>query len=161
MSLLFNMLSRLVITFLPRSKHLLISWLQLPSAVIWEPQKIKSDTVSTVLGHCNCYTLKWNTFTFTVKARCVLPKSGAPHFYSRRHPLLSVHMTFLLSISGLVWMDTFLPSWIGWQWNRWNYKQRAYLVCAKILGRDFLDGLVAKILSSQCREPRFNSWSGN
>ena len=48
MSLLFNMLSRLVITFLPRSKHLLISWLQSPSAVILEPQKIKPDTVSTV-----------------------------------------------------------------------------------------------------------------
>ena len=47
-SLLFNMLSRLVITFLPRSKCLLISWLQSPSAVIWEPQKIKSDTVATV-----------------------------------------------------------------------------------------------------------------
>ena len=48
MSLLFNMLSRLVITFLPRSKHLLISWLQSPSAGILEPRKIKSDTVSTV-----------------------------------------------------------------------------------------------------------------
>ena len=48
MSLLFNMLSRLVITFLPRSKHLLISWLQSPSSVILEPKKIKSDTVSTV-----------------------------------------------------------------------------------------------------------------
>ena len=48
MSLLFNMLSRLVITFLSRSKHLLISWLQLPSAVILEPKKIKSDTVCTV-----------------------------------------------------------------------------------------------------------------
>ena len=48
MSLLFNTLSRLVITFLPRSKRLLISWLQSPSAVILEPQKIKSDTVSTV-----------------------------------------------------------------------------------------------------------------
>ena len=47
-ALLFNMLSRLVITFLPRSKHLLISWLQSPSAVIWEPRKIKSDTVSIV-----------------------------------------------------------------------------------------------------------------
>ena len=47
-SLLFNMLSRLVITFLPRSKRLLISWLQSPSGVILEPQKIKSDTVSTV-----------------------------------------------------------------------------------------------------------------
>uniref|UniRef100_A0AC11DEG8 Uncharacterized protein n=1 Tax=Ovis aries TaxID=9940 RepID=A0AC11DEG8_SHEEP len=48
MSLLFNMPSRLVITFLPRSKCLLISWLQSPSAVILEPPKIKSDTVSTV-----------------------------------------------------------------------------------------------------------------
>ena len=48
MSLLFNMSFSLVITFLPRSKHLLISWLQSPSAVILEPPKIKSDTVSTV-----------------------------------------------------------------------------------------------------------------
>ena len=48
MSLLCNMLSRLVITFLPRSKHLLISWLQSPSAVILEPPKIKSATVFTV-----------------------------------------------------------------------------------------------------------------
>ena len=48
MSLLFNMLSRLVITFLPNSKCLLISWLQSPSAVILEPRKIKSATVSTV-----------------------------------------------------------------------------------------------------------------
>ena len=48
MSLLFNMLSRLVITFLPRSMCLLISWLQSPYAVILEPRKIKSDTVSTV-----------------------------------------------------------------------------------------------------------------
>ena len=48
MSLLFNMLSSLVITFLPRSKRLLISWLQSPSAVILEPPKIKSDTVSTL-----------------------------------------------------------------------------------------------------------------
>ena len=48
MSLLFNMLSRSVITFRPRSKHLLISWLQSPSAVILEPPKIKSLTVSTV-----------------------------------------------------------------------------------------------------------------
>ena len=48
MSLLFNMLSRLVRTFLPRSKRLLISWLQSPSAVILEPQKMKSVTVSIV-----------------------------------------------------------------------------------------------------------------
>ena len=48
MSLLFNMVSRLVITFLPRSKHLLISWQQSPSAVILEAKKIKSLTVSVV-----------------------------------------------------------------------------------------------------------------
>jgi len=51
MSLLFNMLSRLVITFLPRSKRLLISWLQSPSAVVLEPPKIKSATVSPSICH--------------------------------------------------------------------------------------------------------------
>ena len=51
MSLLFNMLCRSVITFFPRSKHLLISWLQSPSAVIWEPEKINSVTVSTSICH--------------------------------------------------------------------------------------------------------------
>ena len=48
MSLLFYIMSSLVIAFLPRSKHLLISWLQSPSAVIFEPKKIKSVTVYTV-----------------------------------------------------------------------------------------------------------------
>ena len=48
MSLLFNMLSRFVLAFLPRSKRLLISWLQSPSAVILEPKKIKSVTISMV-----------------------------------------------------------------------------------------------------------------
>ena len=48
MSMLFNMLSRLVIAFLPRNKHLLISWLKSPSAVILEPKKIKSVNVSVV-----------------------------------------------------------------------------------------------------------------
>ena len=54
MSLLFNMLSRFVIAFLPRSKHLLISWLQAPSAVILEPKKVKSVTVSIVFPSI-CY----------------------------------------------------------------------------------------------------------
>ena len=52
MSLLFSMLSRLVITFLPRNKRLLISWLQSPSAVILEPQKIKSEKKNKV---CHCF----------------------------------------------------------------------------------------------------------
>ena len=64
MSQLLNTLSRLVITFLPRSKCLLISWLQSPSAVILEPKKIKSDTVSTVspsISH-EISVIKRNTF---------------------------------------------------------------------------------------------------
>ena len=56
MSLLLNMLSRWLITFLPRSKHLLLSWLQSPSAVILEPPKIKSATVSTV---SHLFPMKW------------------------------------------------------------------------------------------------------
>ena len=63
MSLLFNMLSKLVITFLPRSKCLLISWLQSPSAVILEPRKIKSATVSTVSPSvCHECVNKWQYF---------------------------------------------------------------------------------------------------
>ena len=54
MCLLLNMLCRFVITFLSRSKRLLISWLQSPSAVIWEPEKIKTVTVSTV-SPCICH----------------------------------------------------------------------------------------------------------
>ena len=57
-SLLFNMLSRLVITFLPRSKCLLMSWLQLPSAVILEPKKIKSLTVS-IVSPSICHEVMW------------------------------------------------------------------------------------------------------
>ena len=66
MSLLFNMLSRLVVTFLPRSKHLLISWLQSPSAVILEPTEIKSETVSTVspASFNTCMIIDFLLFTF-------------------------------------------------------------------------------------------------
>ena len=71
MSLLFNMLSRSVIIFLPRSKRLLTSWLQSPSAVILEPKKIKSVTVSTVspsISHWNdgtrCHDLRFLNVEF-------------------------------------------------------------------------------------------------
>ena len=60
MSLLFNMLSKLVIAFLPRSKHLLISWLQSPSALILEPKKTKFITVSIVSPSiCHLFGLPW------------------------------------------------------------------------------------------------------
>ena len=71
-SLLFHMLSRLVIAFLPRSKRLFSSWLQSPSAVILEPKKIKSDTVSTVspsichevMGPDGCHDLSFLNVKF-------------------------------------------------------------------------------------------------
>ena len=66
MSLLFNMLSRLVITFLPRSKHLLISWLQSPSEVILEHKKIKSFTLSAVspsICHEVMDQIPWSSFS--------------------------------------------------------------------------------------------------
>ena len=64
MSLLLNMLSRLVITFLPRSMRLLISWLQSPSTVILEPQKIKSDTVSAVSSSISYEVIGPDAMTF-------------------------------------------------------------------------------------------------
>ena len=73
-SLLFNMLSSLVITFLPRSKCLLISWLQSPSAVILEPKEIKSATVSTVSP----------SICHEVMANRVLPREHTGH---TKHPL--------------------------------------------------------------------------
>ena len=66
MSLLLNMLSRLVITFLPRNKHLLISWLQSPSAVILEPPKIKPDTVTTVFPSISHKASLDNYFPFCI-----------------------------------------------------------------------------------------------
>ena len=63
MSLLFNMLSRLVIAFIPKSKRLLISWLQSPSAVILEPKKIKSLTVS-IVSPSICHGTRWHDLSF-------------------------------------------------------------------------------------------------
>ena len=58
------MLSRLVIAFLPSSKHLLISWLQSPSAVVLEPKKLKSDTVSTVFPSISYEVMEPNAMIF-------------------------------------------------------------------------------------------------
>ena len=82
MSLLFNMLSRLVIAFLPRSKHLLISWLQSPFAAILEPPKIKSDTlqISQEAGEVVWYShlfqnFPWFIVIHTVKGFGILNKA--------------------------------------------------------------------------------------
>jgi len=104
MSLLFNMLSRLVITFLPRSKHLLISWLQSPSAVILEPQKIKSVTVPTVSPSICHEVMGWDAMTLV--------------FW-----MLSFKPTFSLLSRGSLVLLSFLP-W-GWChlhiWDYWDF----------------------------------------
>ena len=79
--LLLNKLSRLVIYFLPRSKRLLISWLQSPSAVILEPKKIKSDTVSTIYFNWRLITLHYHT-------------GFAIHQHECTMGLLSINLTF-------------------------------------------------------------------
>ena len=89
MSLLFNMLSRLVIAFLPRSKRLLISWLQSPSAVILEPPKIKSVTVSTgspsicheVMGPDEKVSLKLNIQKPKIMASGSITDKGSTNLY--------------------------------------------------------------------------------
>ena len=91
MSLLFNMLSRLVIIFLPRSKRLLISWLQSPSAVILKPPKIKSNTVSTVspsICHEVMGPMPWSSFSecWALRQLCHSPLS-----LSSRGPLVLLH----------------------------------------------------------------------
>ena len=104
-SLLFNVLSRLVITFLPRSKCLLISWLQSPSAGIWEPKKIKSVTVSTVSPSI-CHEVM---------------RPDAMIFFSEYWVLNQLfHFPLSLSSRGSLVLFHFLP----WGWchlNIWGY----------------------------------------
>ena len=83
MSLLLNMLSRLVITFLPRNKRLSISWLQSPSAVILEPRKIKSAAVSTVSPSFRGSKWKCGVFNRVLPLFQPQPRrfsEGLPHF---------------------------------------------------------------------------------
>ena len=84
-SLLLNMLSRLVITFFPRSKCLLISWLQSPSAVILEPPKIKSDTVSTVSPSISHEVMETDAMIFIFWMLSFRPTSSLSSFtFSKR-----------------------------------------------------------------------------
>ena len=130
MSPLFNMLSRLVIPFLPRGKHLLISWLQSPSAVVLEPKKIKSDTLSTVspsishevMGPDAMSLVFWmlsfkptfslSFFTF-IKIFCLFKTSEKSQWYDERWPLdqvsSSYQWNFMFSTS-CQWERTFTKS---------------------------------------------------
>ena len=93
MSLLLNMLSRLVIIFLPRGKHLLISWLQSPSAVILEPKKIKSDSF-----HCFPIYLPWSDVDHSKKKKKERKKEKASFPNSNKSwPVWSIFPAMVLS----------------------------------------------------------------
>ena len=107
MSLLFNMLSRLVITFLPRNKHLLISWLQSPSAVILETKKIKFATVSTVSPSICHELMGIDAMILVFWMLSFKPTFHSPHSLSSTGSLLSAIREVS---SGYVRLLIFLPA---------------------------------------------------
>ena len=134
MSLLLNMLSRLVITFLPRSKCLLISWLQSPSAVILEPPKIKSDTVSTaspsisheVMGpHAMIFVFWMLSFrpTFSLCSFTFIKRIFSYSSLSAIRVVSSAYLRLLIFLPAIL-----IPAcvWItincGKFWKRWEYQ---------------------------------------
>ena len=108
MSLLFNRLSRLVITFLPRSKYLLISRLQSPSAVILEPRRIKSATVSPSICHAHYVDTYLNMYTNVMYTEDIFPN---PFFLSETmRNTLTLYLCAWVLICSV--MSNFLWSWI-------------------------------------------------
>ena len=110
MSLLFNMLSRLVITFLPRSKHLLISWLQSPSVVILEPPKIKSDTVILDIK------LSYYAWTLTATVCYRISARSCPKRQTCRNGDLGVCLVMSWHLSTVL---SSLP--VGWKWRSFSH----------------------------------------
>ena len=104
------MLSRLVITFLPSSKCLLISWLQLPSAVILEPPKIKSDTVSTVsiVSPSISHKVMGPDAMIFKATQALLGHQGRSH-----------SETWSPGVRFIVWVDVGSVDALWWEWERW------------------------------------------
>ena len=113
MCLLFNMLSRMVINFLPRCKHLLISWLQLPSTLILEPPKIKSVTVS-IASPSICHEV-------------MEPDAMILIFWMLRFKP-TFHSTLSLSSRGSLVFLRFLPKWWCYLhiWGNWYFSQQSW-----------------------------------
>ena len=113
MSLLFNMLSRLVITFLPRTRHLLILWLQSPSAVILEPKKIKPLTASIVSPSFAMKWWEWMPQSLCFECWVLSQLFHSPLLPSSRGSLVPIH---------------FLP--LGWChlhiWGYWYFSQQSW-----------------------------------
>ena len=108
-SLLFNMLSRLLITFLPRSKHLLISWLQSPSAVILEPPKIKSVTVSTVYPSISHEVMELDAMIFVFRMLSFKPTFPLSSFTFIKRLFSSLLPTISVLSSANLGLLIFLP----------------------------------------------------
>ena len=118
MSLLLNMLSRLVITFLPRSKRLLISWLQSPSAVILEPPKLKFDTISTVSPSISYEMMGPDAMIFIFWMLSFKPTFSLSTFIKR---LLSSSSLSALEITNLIQWENRLQRRPGICWRpRWR-----------------------------------------
>ena len=122
MSLLLNMLSRLVITFLPRSKSLLISWLQSPSAVILEPKAIKSDTVSTVSPSISHEVMGTDAMIFVVRMLSFKPTFSLSSFTFIKRLLSSTSLSAIRVVSSaylrlLIFLPTILIPPCASLWN--------------------------------------------
>ena len=114
MSLLFNMLSRLVITCLPRSKCLFISWLQSPSAVILEPPKIKSATVSTV-SPSNCHeVMEPDTMIFVFWMLSFKPTFSLSSFHFHQEALW-----FFFTFCHKGWCHLHIWGYWYFSWQSW------------------------------------------
>ena len=132
MSLPFNMLSMFVIAFLPRSKCLLISWLQSPYAVILEPKKIKSVTVS-IVSHLFAMNWWWFQIGKGVRQGCGLP-SGHVQLWELDHKEVRApkngYLRTVWSASILVTWCEQMGKWMGKQWKLW---ERLYFWAPKSL----------------------------
>ena len=111
MSLLLNMPSRLVITFLPRSKRLLISWLQSPSAVILEPPKLKSDTVSTVSPSVYHKVMGRDAMIFIFWMLSVKPTFSLSSFTFIKRLFSSSSLSAIRVVSSTL-IHNYFPQWI-------------------------------------------------
>ena len=119
MSLLFNMLSRSVITFLPRSKHLLISWLQSSFAVILEPRKIKSHTVSTVFPSISHEVMELDAMILVFWMLSFKPTFSLSSFTFFKRLFSSCSLSTVLkqvSIADSIstWISTATKCWLWW-----------------------------------------------
>ena len=107
MSLLFNMLSRFVIAFLPRNKHLLISWLQSPSAVTLEPKKIKSVSVSTVSPSIYHEVMGPNAVIFVFWMLRFKPAFSLSSFTFIKNLFISSSLSAIRVVSSALWQRAF------------------------------------------------------